>query len=272
MDKTIIISVLSMAGLGGCFALVLAIANQKLHVKEDPRVEKIEAALPGLNCGACGFPGCAAYARALAEGGAAANACVVGGAKAAQEIAEVLGIEACVVVKKLPIVHCGADRGQRTLSADYVGIRECKAANLVSGGGINCSYGCLGFGDCASACPQDVIRMVDGLPQVNLDECIGCGKCVSACPRRIISMEEVNKDRMMLVACNSKDKCPVVRKACPVGCIGCGLCAKLSGGIFIMEGKLALVDYAKVNELGDWEMVAGKCPTKAIKIEKEAKG
>ena len=271
MNKTIIISVLSMVSLGGFFALILAVANQKLHVKEDPRVEKIEAALPGLNCGVCGFPGCAAYARALAEGGAAANACVVGGAKAAQGIADVLGIETCVMVKKLPVVHCGADKNQRTRSADYAGIRECKAATLVSGGGLNCSYGCFGFGDCAFVCPQDVIRMIDGLPQVDLDECIGCGKCAAACPRGIISMEEVDKERIMRVACNSKDKCPVVRKACPVGCIGCGVCAKLAGEVFIMADKLARVDYAKVKGLSDWEKVAEKCPTKAIRIDKKTK-
>ena len=45
MEK-VLASILSMAGLGLFFASVLAVVNQKLKIKEDPKIEAIENALP----------------------------------------------------------------------------------------------------------------------------------------------------------------------------------------------------------------------------------
>jgi electron transport complex protein RnfB len=48
----IAVAVLIMTGLGLMFASILAIADHYLRVEEDPRLEEIEALLPGNNCGA----------------------------------------------------------------------------------------------------------------------------------------------------------------------------------------------------------------------------
>lgn len=75
---TIVYSVLLMAILGVGAGVFLAFASAKFAVKEDPRVKLIEAALPGVNCGACGFPGCPAFAKAIAEGKAVLDGCLPG--------------------------------------------------------------------------------------------------------------------------------------------------------------------------------------------------
>ena len=75
---TIVYSVLLMAILGVGAGVFLAFASAKFAVKEDPRVKLIEAALPGVNCGACGFPGCPAFAKAMAEGKATLDGCLPG--------------------------------------------------------------------------------------------------------------------------------------------------------------------------------------------------
>ena len=55
---------LTMVVLGGAFAVVLLIASIKLKVVLDPKIEAVHAALPNIDCGACGFAGCASYAKA----------------------------------------------------------------------------------------------------------------------------------------------------------------------------------------------------------------
>lgn len=75
---TIVYSVLLMAILGIGAGVFLAYASAKFAVKEDPRIKLIEAALPGVNCGACGFPGCPAFAKAIASGSAPLDGCLPG--------------------------------------------------------------------------------------------------------------------------------------------------------------------------------------------------
>lgn len=57
-----------MLSLGGILGLLLAIADKFLYVEVDTRVEQITNMLPGYNCGACGYPGCAGLAEALVNG------------------------------------------------------------------------------------------------------------------------------------------------------------------------------------------------------------
>ncbi|MHC4524630.1 MAG: (Fe-S)-binding protein [Planctomycetota bacterium] len=52
-------------GLGSLFALILLIASIKLKVVVDPKIEAVHAALPNIDCGACGFAGCGSYAKAV---------------------------------------------------------------------------------------------------------------------------------------------------------------------------------------------------------------
>ena len=263
--NTFISSIITMAGLGIFFSVILAVANKHLKVEEDPWVEKIEKTLPGLNCGACGFPNCRALAEAIAKGEAPPATCPVGGEEAAALIADFLGLKAEKLTKKIAVIHCGADETQRKKKAEYTGIRTCKAANIIFWGGLECKFGCLGFGDCAKICPFDAIKMVNGLPEVDPDKCATCGKCAASCPRKIISLESFEKGELTFVACNAKEKSGVVRKICPVGCIACKVCEKLSEGVFIVEDNLAKVDYKKATPETKWGVIVEKCPTDTIR-------
>ena len=263
-DNLILASILSTVGVGVFFAVVLAAAYKSLKVEEDPNIAAVEKILPGLNCGACGFAGCHAFALSLVKGAASAGGCLVGRKDVADRLSDVLGTTAEEIVKKGAVVHCNANHSERTRNARYVGIESCAAADLVKGV-INCAYGCLGYGDCVKACPFGAITMVDGLPRIDSLKCIGGGECVKACPRNIISLEEDN-DGVVLVACNSRDKGARVRKICSKGCTACGICQRLSGDVFKVEDNLARVDYklAKSKEV-DWRNIVEKCPTKVIK-------
>ena len=265
MNTVTLVAVLSMAGLGAFFAFILAILSKKLSVKDDPRVEEIRAILPGVNCGACGVASCQLFAERLLAKKVAVNGCVPGGAEVAERLAVVLGVESEAPVKKVAVVHCGAGLKERKLRADYRGLKICSAEVMVAGGELACTYGCLGYGDCDRSCPFDAIRMVDGLPQIDLVKCTGCGKCVEACPRGIISLEIWDGSYpLVTVACNSLDKGKVVRKVCPVGCIACKICEKLSPELFKIDNNLARLDTPKLKENDNWEKPLEKCPTKCI--------
>lgn len=271
----IVISASAMGGLGLFFAIVLAITNKKLYVKEDPKIEEVLDVLPGANCGACGSASCFDLAQKIVKGEAESNSCPVGGSDVAEKIADILGIESEEVITKVAIVHCGATENIRKKRARYIGGKTCKVADIV-GGEIACSYGCLGYGDCVNACLFDAIEMVDGLPVVDLLKCTGCGQCVEACPRNIISLEIFDKRNLeasIAIACNNPDKGAIVRKLCEVGCIGCSLCERNCGdGSFYMDGMLARIDYGKVYKCEHWDLVIEKCPTNTImRLEKKAK-
>jgi len=220
--------------------------------------------LPGLNCAACGFPNCNALARAIVRGEAAPSTCPVGGNEAAAFIALRMGLKAEKLTKKIAVVHCGADANQKERNAEYTGIKSCKAAEMIFWGGLKCKFGCLGFGDCESVCPFDAIKTKNGLARVDPEKCTACGKCVTACPRGIISLGPFEKKELTFVACSSGDKGAIVRKICPVGCIGCKACEKLTNGVFYVTDNLARVNYAKAKTDTNWAACIEKCPTKTI--------
>lgn len=258
----ITISILAMGGLGLFFATVLAIASEKLKVKEDPRVAEIFEVLPGLNCGACGHTGCHDFAeKVVAQGNLDNLRCPAGGAELEEEMAEILGISVSAEIKKRAVVKCGGGKGLVVERADYHGIKTCTAAELVSGGAKACTFGCLGLGDCVTACPFDAIYMgEDNLPHVIEEKCTACGLCVEACPRRIIELLPC-KDRV-IVNCSSKDKGAVARKVCKVSCIACRICLKLAPEAYKIDDNLASV----IHEKGDAAALPAieKCPTKCI--------
>lgn len=271
----IVISTIAMGGLGMFFAIILAITNKKLYVKEDPRIEKVLEALPGVNCGACGNASCHDLAQKIVKGEAEPHDCPVGDSEVTENIANILGIESKEVITKVAIVHCGATEKIRKKRAVYIGGQTCRVADII-GGEISCSYGCFGYGDCVTVCLFDAIEMVEGLPVIDLMKCTGCGQCVEACPRNIISIEDFSKEKLtstISIACNNPDKGAVVRKICEVGCIGCSLCEKnCEDGSFYMDGMLARIDYSKVYNSEKWDLVIEKCPAKTIKkLAKESK-
>jgi len=258
---SLLIPIAAMSVLGLLFAVGLVLAYKKLQVPIDPRLDKVAAALPQANCGACGYPGCQALAEAILSGRATPESCPVGGNEVAREIAGIMGVEAGAMTKKFARVHCRGTTAAAKSRGRYQGLPECRPAHLLGGNKL-CQFGCMGFWDCVRACPFEAMAMgPDGLPVVFEDRCTGCGKCVEACPRQIMELHPADQD--VLVFCCSTDRGPVARKVCDNACIGCGICVRDFPEAVTMENLLArVVDYKKIPPERMSEL--DKCPTKAI--------
>ena len=258
-------AIVALSAIGLLAAGMLVAAAKRFSVEVDPRVEAVLAVLPGSNCGACGNPSCFAAAEAIAEGKTEVTACTAGGQPVADAVADVMGVERCVVAGVVSIRHCGGGRAA-TRSFDYSGIRTCRAVMKVSGGDLKCPYGCLGYGDCVRACPFDAIAIDErGLPVVDLDLCTGCEVCVGACPRGefgLLSM--VLEEAPVAVRCSAHDKIKSRRENCSTCCIACRKCEKAcpADAIHVID-FLAVVDYDKCTGCGTCVDV---CPEECIDL------
>ena len=206
----------------------------------------------------------AAAAVAVVADNAPVNKCPVGGDSCAAAVAEIMGVEAGEAHPFRPIIHCGACREDRLGRTLYIGEQRCASANLVADI-QGCTYGCLGFGDCARACKYDALHVVDGLAVVDYEKCIGCGACAKVCPRNIITITPFRAERIMAVTCSNKDKGKDVMAVCNVGCIGCKACSRLSG-VIKMENNLSVIDYDNYTPecMPDLMKACEKCPRSRI--------
>lgn len=252
--------IIVLGGLGLAFGVLLSVASNVFHVAVDPKVEEVRNALPGANCGACGFPGCDGLAKAIAEGRAPVNGCPVGGKPVAEKLAEIMGTNAGEVNKNVATVLCQGDCNKAKLKYKYEGIKDCRAENILQGGSKACSYGCLGCGTCKDVCQFDAIEIIDGVAFIDKDKCTACMKCIEVCPKAIIELVPYNKE--YVVKCKSKDTGKEVRQKCSIGCIGCQICVKnCPVNAFSFEDNLAKINYDICINCGICEQ---KCPTKAI--------
>lgn len=203
----------AVIGIVGILAgILLGVASEKFKVKTDEKEIKVREALPGNNCGGCGYPGCDGLAAAIAKGEAKPDACPVGGEAVAKKIVEIVGGE-IDSVRHVAHVKCAGTCEKAKDAYDYVGPEDCQiAANAPGGGPKGCSFGCLGYGSCKRACQFDAISIVDGVAVVDKDKCKSCGQCVLACPRHIIEM--VPEDAGAIVECNSKEFGKDVKAVC----------------------------------------------------------
>jgi len=257
----IILAAGAMLILAVLMSFILGWANKTFHVPEDPKLTQVKEALPGANCGGCGYAGCDEYAEAVVAGQAPPDLCSVGGASCAQAIASILGLE---VEKSWPyraVVHCNATWDDRRQRNPYEGEQTCAAANLVAGV-QGCTYGCLGLGDCVTACKFDAIHIVDGLATVDYDACVGCKACAAACPRNIISMVPFKAEQMVVIKCSNQDFGKDVKAVCKVGCIGCKACARFSE-LIEMADNLPQINYDDYDPDKLTEALE-KCPMKSL--------
>jgi Na+-translocating ferredoxin:NAD+ oxidoreductase subunit B len=261
MDTTLLVALATMGGLGLLFSVVLAVANKKLHVEEDKLVSHIIEILPNANCGACGMAGCQDFAVNVVAGKVAVNGCPVGGPKLSKDLAQLLGVDATTSVRKVARVLCQGGEGVAVRkNVTFSGAESCAAMALVSGGDKACYFGCLGGGDCVTACPSNAIFMgANRLPTVIEELCTGCGLCAKACPRDVIEIHPI--DRNMFVFCKNTDDPRTAKSVCAAACLGCGICSRKSEGSIRLENGLAVIDYATLNE--DIIPIT-QCRTKAI--------
>ena len=252
--------IIVVAVIGLIAGLILSVASIVFAVPVDEKAQAIEGVLPGANCGACGFAGCSGYAEALAKGEAEIGLCSPGGQDVAEECAEILGVSAGSMEKKVAIIQCAGTCSVVDKKMDYAGIDSCAAAAVLFGGDSACQYGCLGHGDCAAVCPEHAITICNGLATVNEDLCVGCGLCAKACPKNVIMIEAQKWTQH--VRCKNTDKGAETRKTCKVGCIGCMKCQKeCEAGAITVTNFNATIDYSKCTNCGHCKEV---CPVKAI--------
>lgn len=249
-----------LGGLGLLFGIVLSLASQIFAVETDPKVERIRKALPGANCGACGYPGCDGLAFAIRKGEAPVTACSIGGSIVAEKVAEIMGVNAAVATREVAVVLCQGDCDKAKDKYIYDGIEDCRVENILAEGSKACTYGCLGCGTCKDACEYDAIQMVDGVAVIDKEKCVACKACIDVCPKSIIEL--VPYEQEVVVKCKSNDSGKMVRNNCSIGCIGCKICVKSCPvDAFTFENNLAKIDYKKCINCG---ICADKCPTNAI--------
>lgn len=257
---SIVLPVALITGMGLAFGFLLSLADKFFAVPVDERAAKIREALPGANCGACGFAGCDEYAAKLAQGEAKTNACIPGGQQAIDAISAILGVAAEASQEVRALVACGGTDENSQYCMEYEGPKSCKACNMFFQGRKSCSNGCLGYGDCVEACKFNALVVKNGLAVVDPAACTGCGACAKECPNHIIAL--IPKKSKYVVACSSHDKGAIVRKTCSAGCIGCGICQKnCPSEAITVTDNLAVIDQAKCTGCG---ICAEKCPTKCI--------
>ncbi|MDZ7330507.1 MAG: RnfABCDGE type electron transport complex subunit B [candidate division KSB1 bacterium] len=270
MDITILASILGVGGLGLLFGAGLAFASKKFAVYVDPKIEEIISALPGANCGGCGYPGCSGYAEAVVKSGAPMTLCSPGGDAVVQKIAAIMGVEAVEAgEKKVAVVQCQGSHENAPKRYHYAGITNCHAAQILMGGDKACVYGCLGYGTCVESCPFGAMRMGDdGLPIVIEEKCTGCGMCVAACPRGIMKLIPVSQK--IFLGCVSQDKGKAVKQVCKVGCTACTLCANpkvTPSGSIQMKGNLPEIINIKADDLAN---AVEKCPSHCFVVRGKA--
>jgi Na+-translocating ferredoxin:NAD+ oxidoreductase subunit B len=266
MSITIVYTIVTLSMTGLSAAVILYLVARKFKVYEDPRIDEVEEALPGANCGGCGFAGCRAFAEACVRQNDLSDLnCPVGGNETMAKVAAILGLEATKTVPRVAFIRCNGTCEHRKKTSAYDGVTTCASAALVYSGDTDCPYGCLGYGDCYDACDFGAIdlRANLGIPLILDDQCVACGACVDACPRNLIELiKKFPKNRKIVVACRNEDKAAVALKSCSVACIGCGKCEKACPfDAITMKNNLAYIDTDKCRLC---RKCAPVCPTHSI--------
>ena len=258
----IIQSILILSGVCVVFGALIALVHSRFRVFEDPRIDAAVELLPGTNCGACGTPGCRAFAEGLVAGEQQPANCTVMGPAEIEDVAQLLGVAAGESNKRVARLLCAGGSDVAVQDAEYRGFASCKAAASVAGGGKGCTWGCLGLADCELSCDFDAIHMnAAQLPIVDPVSCTACGDCVDACPKDLFVVMPL--EQHLIVQCRSELEGDEAEALCRVACNGCGKCAlDAAEGLIDIVNGLAVIDYTK-HEL-EAPSATKRCPTGAI--------
>jgi Na+-translocating ferredoxin:NAD+ oxidoreductase RNF subunit RnfB len=197
----------------------------------------------------------------MVEGSALPGKCTVINEDEREYIAAFLGVDVGAEEKVVARLACAGGLNVARNRAHYEGLRSCRAAALVAGGGKGCFWGCLGLGDCEVVCDLDAIVMDEhDLPVVIEDACTACGDCVDACPKDLFSLHPVS--HRLWVACKNLQKGDAALAECEVACDACGKCAvDAPAGVITMKDNLPVVDYDRNHNV---RKAIERCPTGAI--------
>ncbi len=223
------IGILVAIGLACGIIIYLVYIKVPQKVKGLEKTEEITSILPGMNCGACGYPGCFAYAQALSQDPelVTKTPCsqVLQDSASLEQLEKALGckLDATAMCKKA-LAQCS---GNSEVAYDYSGAQTCKAAAQLLRGYKKCPYACLGLGDCVEICPQGAISIdpEKNVAVVDPEKCIGCGLCVTECSQDLIEL--VSAGTKIAFFCNYKPLKNIPgRERCDFGCIRCRKCFK----------------------------------------------
>lgn len=197
----------------------------------------------------------------------APNLCFPGKAEVAEAVAEITGKKMASLENVVAVVRCSRTEGKVKQKHRYIGHDSCAGANLACGGPLSCAYACLGFGDCARACPFNAITMENGSPVIDPSTCVGCGTCVRVCPKKTIEL--IPLKARVWSPCSTKDTGKQVKDVCRAGCISCKMCVKVCPAKAVsMEDNLVHVDHTKCIEYGPEckEVCVEKCPRQIFRV------
>ncbi|KUL31649.1 Fe-S cluster domain-containing protein [Chlorobium limicola] len=258
-SESFIPAVASLGSLAFVLGIIILFVSKKFFVAEDPTVSMINALLPGVNCGACGYPSCSQFAEELVRTRNPSMTCPVGGGELAEKLGTALGITMAEPKPVTCVVLCQGHNGNARESAEYIGIRDCWAAAQAFAGTKQCRFACTGLGSCIAFCDFNAMRIENGLVVIDKELCTGCGACVPACPYGVLTMQEKKNERY-LIACSSHDRGADTRKACDAGCTACQKCVReCPEQAIVIDNFLASIIQAKCTSCGKCLEV---CPTK----------
>ncbi len=259
---TYILPILIFAVIGAAAGAILVVCSKVFHVESDETVAQLSEALPGANCGSCGYSGCEGYAEAIAKGEAATNLCKPGGADCARKLAEIMGTEALDAEAVVAFVRCNGCVGATEDRYIFTGTQTCVASERFYNGKGICRSACDGLGDCVRVCEHDAIAIINGVAVVDPTKCKGCGKCAKVCPNRLIDI--IPAAQRYAVQCSNADSAKITKAVCKNGCIGCKICEKKCAVNAIrVENNHASIDGAKCTGCGN---CANACPQKCIAL------
>jgi len=271
LNPVVLISVLALGITAAVAGIALYVISRTFHVVEDARVDEIENLLPGINCGACGYPGCRGCAEAIItaadDGDITGFFCPPGGNEVMGKIARKLGYQAQRQMPTTAVLLCNGGMDKAPVKYRYRGPEKCFISHELFLGPAGCAYGCLGYGDCVQACDFDAIKIdpKTGLPVILEDHCVSCGACVKACPRNlIVILPRGGQNQRVWVACQNREKGAIAIKNCKAACIACNKCVKICDQIaqaVSIQNNVAVIDQERCTRCGT---CVGECPTGAI--------